>query len=181
MSKAPPLLPAETLHRMVRLARRDGMMVLGLSGALAIASAALGDYWGALVGVVIAGAGVFELHGATLLTGGKAGGVSWLVGSQLYLLAAVLGYVFWRLQSYDPEGMKQFFAPMLHTPEMQAKLEDAGASEADMLAMLRLVYHVTYAAVAILTVFYQGGMALYYHRRRAAAIAALAEESQEDL
>jgi len=180
MSKVPPLLPAETLHRLVRLARRDGMMVLGLSGSLAIASAALGDYWGALVGVIIAGAGVFELHGATLLTGGKTEGVNWLVASQLYLLAAVLGYVFWRLQAYDPEWVKQITAPMLHAPEMQAKLEEAGATEADMLRMMRLIYHVTYALVAILTVFYQGGMALYYHRRRAAVAAALAEQHPEE-
>jgi hypothetical protein len=181
MSKAPPLLPAETLFRMVRLARRDGIVVLGLSGSLAIASAALGDYGGALVGVVIAGAGVFELHGATLLTAGKAQGVNWLVGSQLYLLVAVLGYVFWRLQAYDPEWVKQFTAPMLHTAEMQAKLEEAGATDADMLRMMRLIYHVTYAVVAILTVFYQGGMALYYHRRRAAVTAALGEQGEGHL
>jgi hypothetical protein len=177
MTKAPPLLPTVIVDRMVRLARRDGAVVLVLSGTLAIASAAFGDYRGALVGVVIAGAGVFELHGATLLTARRTQGVNWLVWSQLYLLVAVLGYVWWRLQAYDPEWMRQFAEPMMRTPEMQAKLQESGATEADMLRMLRLVYHVSYAVVAILTVFYQGGMALHYHRRRAAVDAALGDDN----
>jgi hypothetical protein len=176
MTKAPPLLPAEILFRMLRLARRDGTGVLAIAGSLALVSAALGDYLGALVGVVIAGAGVFELHGVALLKARQPNGINWLVGSQIYLLMAVLAYVIWRLQAYDAEWVRRYLEPVIRSQEMQEKLQERGATEEDLLRGLRLLYFSAYAPVAVLTLFYQGGMALYYHRRRAAVAAALIEE-----
>jgi len=175
MTHSPPLLSTEILKRVLRLAKLDGAGVLALAGAFAMGSAALGDYKGALIGVLIAGAGAIELHGVALLNGGESRGVNWLVGSQLYLLVTVLCYVGWRLANYDPVQMRQFAEPLLQNPETQAKLVEAGATPEDLLRMVRVLYNVGYAAVAVLTLIYQGGMMRYYRRRQAAITSALAE------
>jgi hypothetical protein len=175
MTPKPPRPPAETLARVMRIAKFEGSSVLVICGALALASAVMGDFAGALIGVLIAGAGAFELHGAGLLKAGEPRGVNWLVGSQLYLLATILGYVGWRLASYDPALVRQLLEPVLRTPEMRAKLSESGLTEVAMLEGVRQLYHAFFGAVAVGTLLYQGGMALYYHRRRAAVAAALAE------
>ena len=174
MSSKPPLLPTEIVARMLRVAHFDGGSVLVLCGALAIASAWYGDFTGAVIGALIAGAGAFELHGAGLIKAGEPRGLNWLIASQLYLLATILSYVGWRLTSYDPAAVRHILEPMLHTSDLQAQLAEAGATEADLLAMVRTIYYAGFSLVAVGTLLYQGGMALYYHRRRAAVAAALA-------
>lgn len=165
MPKAPPLLPFEILRRVLRVARCGGTLVLAVAGTLAVASAAVGDYLGALIGVIIAGAGVFELHGASLLKAGRAQGVNWLVGSQLYLLLSVMGYCALRLAHME-------IPPV---PDELAAVIDLNAQQFGMTsqAYLTMFYRLTFEIVALLTLFYQGGMALYYYRRRAAVTAAL--------
>ncbi len=158
---------------MVRVAHFDGGSVLVLCGVLAIASAWYGDFTGAVIGVLIAGAGAFELHGAGLIKAGEPRGLNWLIASQLYLLGTILSYVGWRLTSYDPAAVRHLLEPMLHASDLQAQLAEAGATEADLLATVRTLYFGGFGLVALGTLFYQGGMALYYHRRRAAVAAAL--------
>ena len=53
----PPLLPAETLVRVLRLAKFDGLSVLLIAGVFALLAATAGDFSGALVGLLAAGAG----------------------------------------------------------------------------------------------------------------------------
>jgi hypothetical protein len=175
MPSKPPLLPAEIVARMLRVARIDGGSVLVLCGALAIASAWYGDFIGAVIGVLIAGAGAFELHGASLLKAGEPRGLNWLVTSQLYLLVTILSYVGWRLASYDPAAIRHILERVLHFPVIQAVLDSAGVTEADLLPnllpMVRPLYHAGLNLVAVGTLLYQGGMALYYHRRRTAVAA----------
>ena len=53
----PPLLPSETFRRVLRVARFDGLSVLGVSGAFALISAASQDVSGAMIGLLVAAAG----------------------------------------------------------------------------------------------------------------------------
>ena len=66
----PPLLPEETLVRVLRLAKLDGMgsVVLGTVFALMAAGAQEAPF--AVIGLLAAGAGAIELHGASLLQEG---------------------------------------------------------------------------------------------------------------
>jgi hypothetical protein len=161
----PPLLPTETLRRVLRLARVDGLGVLVIAGFFALVSAAAGDYFGAVVGLLVAGAGAVELHGAALLRVGEPRGMSWLVGSQLYLMCAVIAYCGLRLWHVDLTPLRAAV-----TEEMKESLDLAGYTVDQFLTM---VYKLTYTCVAVVTFFYQGGMALYYGRRRAAVTKAL--------
>ncbi len=166
----PPLLPAETLYRLLRLARLDGTVVLALASAFALASALGGNRLEVLVGVLIAGAGALELHGAGLLRAGEVRGISWLVASQLYLLAAVLGYVGLRLMSFDPALIN-----LIMTDTLRQRYLDAGLTHAQIDQVVEWSYYLTYAIVGVVTLLYQGGMALYYFRRRDAVAKALDE------
>ncbi len=168
--RAPPLLPEETLFRVLRLARFNGLSVLGIAGFFALLSAAAHNIPGAAVGVLVAGAGALELHGAGLLRQGDDRGTTWLVSSQLYLLVVVLVYVAFRLNHIDIEPMRQIL-----TAQQRETIAMAGFTDDQFL---RLVYTLSTSVFGVVTFFYQGGMAFYYHRRRAAITAALTADSE---
>jgi len=168
-SMRPPPLPTEILRRVLRMAKFDGISVLGVAGACALISAASRDVTGAVVGLLVAGAGAVELHGAGLLRAGDGRGMRWLVSSQVYLMASVLGYVAFRLLNPDIASLRKVV-----TGELADQIQQAGMSvDQFLLEFLRLVYF----AVAAATIVYQGGMIIYYMRRRAAVAAALEEEA----
>src|SRR5665213_13393 len=128
----PPLLPIEALRRVVRIARFDGMSVLTVAGAFALASAMLHDEKGTVIGLLIAGGGAIELHGVSLLRHGDHHGTRWLVSSQIILLAVVLGYVALRLSHVDITLLK----PLL-TAQQRQVIEQRGLSVNEFL---RTVY-----------------------------------------
>ena len=169
----PPILPSETLRRVLRLARFDGMSVLIVAGGFALLSGASGDVSGAVVGLLIAGAGAIELHGVTLLRAGE-NGMKWLVSSQLYLMATILGYVGYRLANPNVAWMLPYVTGEAAEPIIQAAQQQGMTVEQALIGAMSLFYLM----VAALTVVYQGGMAVYYLRRRAAVEAALQENEQ---
>lgn len=169
--RVPPLLPEETLFRVLRLARFNGLSVLGIAGFFAVISAAAQDVPGAIVGVLVAGAGALELHGVSLLRHGDDRGTNWLVSSQLYLLVVVLAYVAFRLNNIDIEPMRRIL-----TEEQRETIALAGFTDDQFL---RTVYTLSSSVFGVITFFYQGGMAFYYHRRRAAITAALDADAEK--
>jgi uncharacterized protein (TIGR04145 family) len=170
--KTPPLLPDETLHRVLRVANINGLSVMAIAGMITLAVASTGNYVGAAIGLLVAASGAFELHGAGLLKAGNERGMQWLIGSQPYLLVVVLVYCAMRLASYDPALLQQAM-----TDELRTVIEQAGHEEE---SFLRTVYFGVYAVLAFLTLIYQGLMTLYYYRRRSAVEAALSEEREEE-
>jgi hypothetical protein len=166
--KPPPFLPEETLPRVLRVARLDGMSVAFIAGLFALLAALAGDALGAVIGLLVAGAGAIELHGATLLVHGEPRGMNWLITSQVFLMATVTSYCGLRL-------LHPGLAPLLAavTDEMKVSLATAGWTPE---RFVRFIYTTTYYAVAIVTLVYQGGMALYYYRRRESVARALASD-----
>lgn len=167
MTRIPPLLPEEVLNRVLRLARFDGMGVLVVAGLFSLLAAVAGDASGAIIGLLIAGAGAIELHGAGLLQHGDTRGMNWLIFSQLFLLALILGYCAYRVTNVDFSLIRASL-----TPELKAQIAATGMG---MDEFLHLFNRTVFAMVATLTVIYQGGMTLYYLRRREAVARALAE------
>lgn len=165
----PPLLPDEALFRVQRLARRDGLSMLVIAGLFAVLAALAGDFIGAITGLLVAGAGALELHGAALLNDGWARGMNWLVGSQVFLLATILCYCALRLLHHEVPPI----------PEEMRSLIDLSSSELGMTTeqYLQTVYRVGLWLVVVLSLIYQGGMIIYYLRRRAAVARALTETS----
>jgi hypothetical protein len=167
----PPKLVSEILRHVLRVARFDGLSVLLLAGFFALVSAASGDVSGAVFGLLIAASGAVELHGAALLRAANKRGMRWLVGSQLYLMSMVLGYVGYRLANPDVDPMMK-----LAKSTLAAQARQAGLDPDQFIAEFPRALRLLYLAVAGLTIIYQGGMTVYYLRRRAAVEKAVEEE-----
>ena len=162
----PPLLPEESLARVLRLARFDGMAVMMLGGMFALFAAAARDFPFATIGLLASGAGAIELHGAALLRQGYPRGMHWLVASQPFLLCVILCYCGLRIWLVElppvPEAFENLFA-------MSARQWGMTVEEYQ-----HALKRVTALAVALVGVAFQGGMTLYYLRRRASVYQALA-------
>jgi hypothetical protein len=172
MVKKPPPLPAEILHRVLRLATFDGRIIMIVAGTLALLHAAAYQVDSAIVGCLVAGAGALELHGAGLLRAGDARGVDWLVRSQLLLLATLLIYSAIQLISPDLSQIGR----VKFTPEMMQTLDTLKLTKEEFALLTNTIVYVTVGAV---TLIYQGAMAFYYSRHRRAVTLALEEDSYD--
>jgi hypothetical protein len=160
--------PREILRRVLRLSFLNGWSVALTAGFCGLLSLAFGGVMGGGIGLLVAAGGVGEILGRRRLTRHDPDGVDWLVKSQLFVLGVVWAYAISRLMSFDSE-----LAASNLTPDMKALLDQAGFDLNLLLPWVRLVFHAIYATVILVTLIYQGGLALYYHRRRAAIREAL--------
>ncbi len=160
-----PVPPSEMLRRVLRVARLDGMSVLGIAGLFALISAASRDISGAVIGLLVAAAGAAEYHGATLLRALNPRGMRWLISSQLYLLSVLLIYCAFRLLKPDIASWRPFV-----TEEVAEQIRLSDMSVDEVIVEIQRILYVSFAAATLL---YQGGMTVYYLRRRAVVAAAL--------
>lgn len=161
----PPLLPEETLIRVLRVSRVNGMSVLMAASIFALLAAVGGDYVGAIAGLVIAGAGAMEVHGGTLLHHYHPRGANWLVSSQLVCLLGILAYCAVRLV-------------FVQLPVVPPWAKEMIAMDADQYGVtpeqfVLNMYRLTFLLLAVLSTVYQGRLAVYYGRRRRAIAQAL--------
>ncbi len=164
----PPPLPSEILFRVIRIAGLDGRLVLWTSGAFALISAAGHFSLGALTGLAAAGTGAIEVHGATLLARTDSRGLNWAIRAQLLLLLTILFYCIARLMTFDPVFIRSQL-----TPDIQAYIAQSGMTTDQFIILMRQFWLVAYIVVAVVSVIYQGGLAVYYARRRQAINQAL--------
>lgn len=164
----PPFLPDETLLRVLRVARFDGLGVLVLGTVFAVMAAGSGDPPFAVIGLLAAGAGAMELHGIALLREGAHRGMNWLVGSQPFLLLVIWCYCGLRIVHFEmpplPEGMGELAT--LNARQWGMSVED----------YFRLLNSITVGVLAVVALVYQGAMTIYYWRRREPVGRALREE-----
>ena len=166
----PPPLPTEILSKVIRVAGLDGRMVLWISGAFALISAAGHFSLGAITGLAAAGTGAMEVQGASMLSRTDARGLDWAIRAQLLMLLTILSYCVARLVTFDPVFIRSQI-----TPEIQNYLTQQGLSIDQGIDLLRQFWIFGYIIVAVVSVIYQGGMAIYYARRRRAIDQALEE------
>ena len=165
----PPPSPEDKLRRVLRTAKVNGLSVVIIASLGALGSLLFGDLVGTAVGVVVAYGGWTELTGQKQLLRGEVEGMRQLVRAQWIVLGAIVVYCVTRLASFDSESVMGNL-----TPAMRAELTDAGVDMSAILPMVQLLFYVMYFSVALVTVIYQGGMAIYYRRRTAVVGEALA-------
>ena len=166
--RQPPLLPEETLARVQRLARFDGLGALVLGGSFALVAATARDFPFAAIGLLASGAGAIELHGLGLLRQGEPRGMGGLIFSQPFLFFVILGYCAMRLWLVEIPPVPEAFRPVF-----AASAQQWGMS---VEQYQRVLNRITAIAVAVVAAAFQGGMMLYYLRRRAAVDRALGSE-----
>jgi hypothetical protein len=174
MAKKPPPLPSEILSRVLNVATFDGRLLMIVAGTLAVLHAMANDGKGALVGILVAGAGALELHGAGLLRAGYAQGMSWLVRSQLLLLATMLLFAATQLMRPPQEVLNElrrssYFVALFDQSPLPLQLQSA-----------QLINALSFSTVGFVTLIYQGAMAAFYHRRRKSVALALQEDDAGD-
>ena len=169
----PPRVPEEQLRRVLSTAKLNGLGVAIIAGVGALGSLAFGDLMGVAVGVLVTVGGLMELSGRKQVVRGDAGGLRRLVRSQLLVLGVVVVYAVSRFASFDAESALGNL-----TPEMRMEMSQAGVDLAAILPMVRLMFYALYGSLAVVTLFYQGGLALYYRRHTAAVKLALAARLQ---
>ncbi len=169
--RPPPFLPEETLIRVLRLAKFDGVSALVLGALFALVSAASGQLPFTAIGLLAAGAGAIELHGAELIRQGEPRGMNWLIASQGLMLLVIFSYC----------GMRLWLIAPAATPEHFQELFTASAAQWGMSLddYLQVLNRLTALAVALVGIGFQGGMARYYWRRRQPIAQALAMETDE--
>lgn len=161
----PPLLPAERLKRVLKVAWADAWSVIviaGLSGLLALWQR---ERLIAAVCLLVLFGGMAELHGRRRLVNGDPRGRGWLVGAQLLLLVVILAYARHRWVHFEPEV---FWAEL--PASAQAMLDQSITAqgldpENDRWLLLEGTNRLVCAVLAVVTVFYQGGLAIYYLRQ----------------
>ena len=162
--------PEEKVYRRVLfVAGFDGWSVVVVAGLGLLLSLLFGSLTGIFVGLLLIGAGAMELHGRRLLRRRNAEGMRWLVRAQVFLLGVILVYCVSRLGSFDAETAMGNL-----TPDMQAALTEAGLTTADLMPLVHGAFLATYSVVAVVSLFFQGGLALYYRNRTARVTAFLA-------
>ena len=159
MSKIPPLLPVETVRRVLRVAHADGLSVLVVATFSAIIAASSGDRVDAILLLLVCGAGAMELHGAHLIGSGMRAGVRWLIGSQLFLLLVMLSYVGIHLTKLPVPP----FSAGLPDDVLQQAVATSGMNSSEFVAKFNAMVAFS---IVLLTLVYQGWMILYYARRR---------------
>ncbi|MEX2045150.1 MAG: hypothetical protein WD941_07340, partial [Opitutus sp.] len=151
MTRIPPLLPAETLLRVLRTAQLDGICVVVLAAIFALVSAAGGHFPFAIIGLMAAAAGSVELQGRGMLLRGDAKGMNWLVASQPFLLLVIYAYCLLRLHDAHPPAVPESVQAVLATSAAQF-----GMTVGQYLAK---VNRLTIQIFAVIATICQGGMA----------------------
>ena len=172
--------PAEkTLKRVLTISRFNGWSVIVIAALGTLITLAMGDLSGMGVGILIAAGGWMEVRGHKLLKRRNPDGMKTLVRSQLFLLAVILVYCASRLGSFDSGYLKDQVLPQLREWfsllgfNIDEILKQSGLTIDEVLRWARAAFFAGYGIFALLTLIYQGGMALYYRSKTASVTEAL--------
>ncbi|MDI1337479.1 MAG: hypothetical protein PSU94_14955 [Lacunisphaera sp.] len=160
MTAPAPTPPQKALKRVTGLSRINGWSVVLVAGLGGLVALAMGDWLSVGLGLLVGGLGWLEVHGHRLLRKRDVTGMKWLIRSQMLLLGLILAYCASRLGSFDAENMLSNL-----TPDMEAMLKEAGLNRADIVPLVHQMFLALYISVALASIIYQGGLALYYRSK----------------
>ena len=157
----PESISEKRIQRALSVSRVNGWSVAGFAGLCTLAVLLMGDLVGFGIGLAVSAAGCMELRGHCLLKAGKRSAFSWLAGSQLYLMGLLWGYAIYQLMRFDPDDVWSLFSP-----EFKDLILAINPDVYIVEALIRITYPVTYYALMLAVLFYQGGLCLYYLSRK---------------
>jgi hypothetical protein len=158
----PPPLPGKTMAQVTAFARGNSLSVVLVAGLSLAYAAAQGQWalagWAALALL----AGLLEWFGQRRLRARDFGGLTAMVASQVALLAVIWVYAWFRWRHFDADAYwDQFpkFAQEMLTRRMVAQGLDP-VYDRPLLMMLTNI--MVCAMLALVALFYQGGVAGWY-------------------
>jgi hypothetical protein len=156
-----PQICDKKIRRATAISKLNGWSVAGFAGLCALAVLVFGDWFGFMVGVAVALSGFMELRGSRLLGNKNPGAISWLVGSQIYLIAVLWYYASFNLLTFDKSDPWGMFSPGLKDLILGIQPDQYLVEE-----MLIMTYYATYLSLILVVLIYQGGLCLYYLSRK---------------
>ncbi|HEX8371668.1 MAG TPA: hypothetical protein VF585_02730 [Chthoniobacterales bacterium] len=146
------------------LALFDGASFCVMGALTVICAIVWPDFTGGMVGVALLTLGGIELHGRTLLRLGLPRATGWLVASQLGLLAAILAYCWGNIEHPRELPLDQV------SPQLLELLQTSPGFEGGLEETLQPLMRVAFSLFMLISIFYQGGMAMYYLRKTPLAL-----------
>ncbi len=170
MPRMPVRSPAQRLQRVLHLARLDALSLVAVAAPAAVVSLFGRDWFAATVGAGVALCGGLEWTGRRRLEHRLLSGLGWMCAAQLGCLVFILLYA-WNLAHQVQADRIVALLPSFTREQLDELFPDPGSLQALLLGLQRLMA----AALAIASIVYQGGMALYYLRARRVAQLVFAE------
>ncbi|MFA6286321.1 MAG: hypothetical protein WC661_02985 [Opitutaceae bacterium] len=162
---------------MMLIARLDGWSLVIVAGGCALISLVFfGDLIGAVTGLLVAGAGVLEIRGGLRLRQHDADGMDYLVRAQWIVITVIWAYALRRIFSFDAELMMANYSPEMRSmlddtlsnlpEETRASLQALGLTANNPAPFVHSIICLVAGILMVVTLVYQGGLALYYRNRR---------------
>ena len=186
----PPVTPqAKALKGVLRLSALDSWGIVVIGGLSLLLTLASFELMGIMVSALVLAGGVIEMRGRNALKRRDAAtGMKLLVRAQLLILTVLLVYCARCLGSFDagyvrdeliPEANQMLLATLGIT--LSDFLAESGMTVDELVAKVHLTFVLIYGSVAVLTLLFQGGLALYYRKRTQLVTEALAAPPQPPL
>jgi hypothetical protein len=168
----PALTPPEkALKRVLTISWLDGWSMVVIAGLGILLTLVLGELLGVAIGLLILAAGIIELRGRRALKRRNADGMKLLVRAQLFLLTVILVYCARCLGSFDAVYVKDQLVPemrqnfLLLGVNLDEILKQFELTVDELVPLVHKAFLALYGGVAIVSIFFQGGLALYYRRK----------------
>ena len=146
-----------------------------MAGLSVLLSLWQGRYAMAAAALVVALVGAIELHGRRLLLQRQPQGLGRLIGAQVFLLVIIWLYAWYRWQHFDTDALWAELPGFLQAHVTNSLLGAGLDPEFHRQILLKLTNQLTCAMLALVSLVYQGGLALWYGRQRACIRQALLE------
>lgn len=162
----PPELPDRTLRRIVSLSRTNAWSIVGFGGLGGVIAAVRQDLAGFAWVLLVIVAGTWELLGARRLRAGDIHGLRHMICAEVFLLAVIWAYAWLRVNHFDADA---FWAelPAFSQHQLNTQLLGAGLDPVlDRPPVLQMMNLLVCTVLALVTLVYQGGLALYYSLKR---------------
>jgi hypothetical protein len=166
----PSPFPEQRFQRLLSLARFDAISLIVVAGPAALWALATREWFTAACGLAVTLCGVLEWREQRRLARGCTAALGWMCVAQLVCLAAILLYAH-QLAGLARADRILALLPDFTREQLFEVFDDNESAEAFLLS----VQHLMVAAIAIVAILYQGGMAFFYLRSRALVQRVLAE------
>ena len=186
----PPVTPqAKALKGVLRLSNLDGWSVVVIAGLSFLLTLVTWELLGLAVSALVLTGGVMELRGRRALQRRDAEtGMRLLVRAQLLIVTVILVYCARCLGSFDAGYLKDEVIPeanqMLQAVlgiNLNDFLADSGMTVDDLVPLAHRAFLLLYGTVALVSLLFQGGLALYYRSRTKLVTEALSVPPQPPL
>ena len=149
-------------QKIMRISTINAWSITLIAGSFTLLSLIGLSVPGVIVGAAVTAAGFMEMHGQKALQEDPGRARTWMVGSQVWLMACVLIYCGWRLLSLDPDNPFVVFGDAGQVFQL---VEALGIPMKYLASLFIQAFYITYSLIAGLTILFQGGLALYYRSR----------------